>query len=413
MDLPRRLWWLLVAFTGSVLAYFTSFPEHFRAVGVNHYGVWFLDTYAILASNDALARGGIDIYGYNPLDYFGRPHVYPHWWLLLGKLGLTRGDVAWLGFVLGAAFFVAAIAWLRPRQPGELAWNLVVLCSPPVLLALNRGNNDLVIFVLLAPVVPCLLARRAAVRALAIGLIAVAAALKTYPAVAAVVLLAGGSPREVRGRVAAMIAVFALMAVDVARDFAHYGAVVPRPDGLMTFGAANIFIAAGASDPLANGLALATGLVAGMVFWRADFLGAWKIEPEGEREWLGFVLGAALLTGCFFAGMSFAYRWVFAVWMLPLLWRLRGDAGAPRNARRLATVTSVLLTLVLWIDPIASAVLFRHAKALGGESVTRWAGRVFLAEQPVTWALFACLLVFLVRFGRDGWRTLAGRASRV
>lgn len=406
----RVLWWLLVAGAGGMLACLIGSPSLFRVFGVNHYGTWFLDTYAILASNDALAHG-FDVYRYNPLDYFGRPHVYPHWWLLLGRWGLTRGDCAWLGFTWGAAFFVAALTRLRPRSWGELGWNLFVLCSPSVLLALDRGNNDLVLFVMLAPLGPLLLARSTLAQVAAIVLIAVATALKTYPAVAALLLLAGGEPRAVRWRLAAMAAVFAAMAFDLVRDFSHYGGLVPRPDGLMTFGAANLFLLAGADAGWASVASLLVGGAMAVWLWHADLLDGWRPASDSMALWLSLVLGAVLLTGCFFAGMSYAYRWVFSLWMLPLLWQLRADPLAPGRARRLATTTIVLLTITLWMDAMASMVLTVYAKRLGGDLVTFWADRVWQCEQPLTWALFACLMAFLVRFVRDGWATLRGSAG--
>jgi hypothetical protein len=122
----RRLWWLMAGAVGAVLALFAAMPDRFRALGVNHLGPWFLDLYAILASNDALARG-LDPYAHNPLDVFGRPHVYSHWWLSLGSVGLTRDDILWLGAALGTAFVGAALAWLRPRRLGEVVGALAVL----------------------------------------------------------------------------------------------------------------------------------------------------------------------------------------------------------------------------------------------------------------------------------------------
>ena len=64
---PRRLWWLLVAVSGALLLCFACWPDRFRALGVNHLGVWFLDLHAILASCDAVAAG-LDPYAANPLD---------------------------------------------------------------------------------------------------------------------------------------------------------------------------------------------------------------------------------------------------------------------------------------------------------------------------------------------------------
>lgn len=402
---PRAWWWLMVAGFGGVLLCFATWPQMFRLSGVNHLGAWFIDLYAILASCDALAAG-LDPYLPNPLDVFGRPHVYSHWWLGLGRLGFTRADTPMLGFLLGAAFFVAAVFALRPSRWAEWVGAVAVLCSPPVLLALERANNDLVVFVLLAPVVPCLLSPSVAVRLCAVPLILAAAALKVYPLVALALLLAGRDARDTRriGWVAGLLLAVALP--DMVSDFRGYAGLVPDAVGLTTFGARNLFVAV---EPAA-GTARWFGLVAGgLIFagfvW-ADRFVCWKIAPVDRAAWLSFVLGALLLTGCFFAGTSYAYRWVFALWLLPLLWRLPRDAAVPREVRRWAVATAVLLVITLWTDSTWSAVMGWFSRGSPPEKIMAAADRFFLIEQPVTWALFVCLLGFLAHFLREGVRGL-------
>jgi hypothetical protein len=99
----RRLRWILAVVAAAYFSAFGFFPAAFRYLGVNHFGVWFLDSFALLASNDALARG-LDPYAINPLDYFHRPHVYSPWWLHLGDLGLTRADNLRVGLVMAGVF---------------------------------------------------------------------------------------------------------------------------------------------------------------------------------------------------------------------------------------------------------------------------------------------------------------------
>lgn len=404
---PRLWWWVLALLVGTLLADLVARPEHLAIFGVQHYGVWFLDTKAILAASDAAAAGH-DVYRYNPLDPLGRPHVYPHGWLLLGRLGLTRADTALVGFLLGAAFFVVALAGWRPRSWREVAWALVLIGSPPVLLALDRGNNDLAIFVLLAAVAPCLEARREGWGFVAIGLVALAAWLKVYPAVAAAVVLAGAGTREARWRLVATAAAFALVAVDAVPDLRRYGGLVPSESGLMTFGAANLFTYAGADARVGTYLALALGAALAAWLWRWNFTAEWRIGAAQRGAWWRFVLGAAVLTGCFFAGRSYAYRWVFALWLGPLVWAVLNDDAAPRRVRRLAVATGGLLVVALWLDGLASAWLGSRLSVLGREPALRWAERIFFAEQPLTWALFACLLVFLVKFARETLAVLRG-----
>lgn len=405
--MSRRLWWCLVAVVAAVATLFGLHPERFRALGVNFYGVWFLDTFALLASSDAHARG-LDPYVTNALDYFGRPHGYPHWWLRLHDLGLARGDYLWLGCLLAAAFFVAAIAGLRPKTWGQLGIALLVICSPPVLLATNRGNNDLLVFVLLAPVAFCLTAKHPAFDALAVGLIAVAALLKVYPLVAAAALFIGRTP-EVRRRLLLFGVFGAAMALDLFFDLPRYARIIPKPDGLMSFSALNIFEAAGVSSPQASVLSWVAGGMVGVVFWQSGLLKSWDQVEKREPAWPAFVLGASLLTGCFFAGASFAYRWIFCLWLLPWLWAVAWESGTPLRIRRFAIVTLGLLVFVVWSDALASMAILRFVHGQPENAVATWAKRLFVAEQPIVWAFFACLIGWLLPFLAAGVRAALGR----
>lgn len=401
----RALWWTLVVFAGLVLVALSRAPEYLRLLGVNHLGVWFIDLHAILASCDAVAAG-LDPYAYNPLDHFGRVHCYPHWWLLLGSWGVTRADTQWLGFLLVAVFFVSAVAALRPRLIGELFWMLAVLCSPPVLLALERANIDLVVFVLLAPVVPCLMSGRPLVRLMAVPLIVAATMFKVYPLVAAVVLLGAGSGREMRRLIGVGIVLLAVALPDMVGDFQRYARHLPEPEGLMTMGARNLFTSFGLPAGAARWWGALGGAAIIVFFWRIKPLAGWQTTQADRHRWLGGILGAALLTGCFFAGTSYSYRWVFALWLVPLLWQLPREATVPPNVRRWATVTALLLGFALWADAAASWVIGTRFAGESPEKIMLWADRFFYAEQPVIWALFVCLLGFLTHFAEAGVREL-------
>ena len=108
----------------------------------------FLDTDAILAAIDC-HRLGIDVYAVpNPCDPIGRPHVYPPLWLHLDHLSVGRGDLNVIGLTLDLLFFVA-LAVLPPvcNRTGAALF-LCAIVSPSVALALERANNDVLMFVL-------------------------------------------------------------------------------------------------------------------------------------------------------------------------------------------------------------------------------------------------------------------------
>ena len=404
----RRLGCYLGVLAACYFAVFVAYPRLFVFAGVNHYGVLFLDLYAVLASSDAAALG-LDPYAANPLDYFHRPHIYSPWWLHLHDLGLTRADDFRLGLGLVVLFLFLAVRRLRPASAGELGWQLVILCASPVLLAVNRANNDLVIFVLLAPVVPCLLSPRRVVRFAAIGLVALAAGLKFYPAVAALVLVAGAEPREARRRVIAAVLALAFVALTATVDLGRVSTLLPKAEGVMTFGAENLFESLGLAVKSAQRASVALGLALAGAFVVMKPFAGWKIAEADRDAWWSFVLAAALLTGCFFSGTNYAYRWVFALWLAPLLWRLPRDAAAPVAVRRLALITAVLLPLMLWGDPLACAIILLFKAGLPVAVLAHRADVFFAAEQPLVWAFFGCLLGFLVHFLTDALRNLVDR----
>ena len=176
----------------------------------------------------------------------------------------------------------------------------------------------------------------------------------------------------------------------------------------MTFGAGNLIEALGLHGRVAALVALAAGGLIGGFFLRWRGFKDWSIAPENQAAWLSFILGAVLLTGCFFTGTNYAYRWVFAIWLTPFLWQLSRDATAPVQVRALARLTIGLLLVALWADAAASAAVGALIGRVPGPTVVRLADTFFLCEQPLTWALFACLLGFLAQFTREGLRRLFG-----
>lgn len=395
----------LALLTAAYLAAFAWKPKLFFVLGVEHFDRWFVDTFALLASNDAVGRG-LNPYANNPLDYFGRPHVYSHWWLHLRDFGLTRADSQWLGLSLVITFLLAALWRLRPQAPGQLLWYLSVLCCSAVVLAVDRGNNDLVIFILLSPLVPCLLSRHRWVRLLAPFLVMVAAMLKYYPAAAALLMLAYADRSELRSRLLIMLLLLAVAAYSVAGDLAGFGPIAPQPSGLMAFGAVGLFNELGWTGWGPKLVVAGIGLASVLVCWRRQILGDWEPAPSQRSDWLHFMLGSVLLAGCFFTSMNFAYRWIFSIWLAPALWLLPRDPGTPAPVRKLARAAMWLLVLMLWWSPVSCFIVNRFIGVLPGPKIMKLAEWAFLLEQPFDWAFFLCLLVFLTHFTRRGLAAL-------
>ncbi|MCD6051381.1 MAG: hypothetical protein K0Q55_2785, partial [Verrucomicrobia bacterium] len=351
-----RLW--LVTSVGAYYLAFALRPTLFSFFAFSHEFGWFFDSYAILASNDALVAG-LDPWKANPLDPIGRPHVYSHWWFSLSEWGFTRKSNFLLGGGFVAAYFIAAFCWLRVRSKSEFAWSFAMLASPGVVLAVERGNNDLFICALLIPVAVMLTSNRAWVRWMAMVPLLLATGLKFYPALGMLIVLAAPSRKEAwaRGVVAAIL--LGAVMFNLREDFGLLKNLIPAPRGLMTFGSSKIFMYFGVSPNLSSLISFGLGLVIlGLCRpWR--WLAGWSVPAQDRTAWLGMMLGAILLVGCFFAGTSYSYRLIFTVMLMPMLWRLASGVHTPKPVCRLAAVTRILLLVVIWLDAILAFIATR------------------------------------------------------
>jgi hypothetical protein len=280
-------------------------------------------------------RDGVEVTAANPCDPLERPLSYPRLWLAPADLGLGQGATVWLGGGLAAAFLVSAGA-VAARLG---AWDGVVfaaaLCSPSVLLGLERGNPDLLVFVL---VVAAVLLLRRSVRAAAVahGLLLAAALLKLYP-----VLAWGPLLRRPRRRVALGLGgISAAFLVYVAVTWDDVRSVQDRAprDVIFSYGAPILGDRAGGT--VAVVAAVAAVAVALVAVSRAR-----PVAVEGRDLDLLWA-GAGVFVGTFVVAHNYNYRLAFLLLVLPQLLLWARDERPPVPFARLA-LTAVLASLWL------------------------------------------------------------------
>lgn len=396
---PSRLLqprWLLLVLVAAGLLAAVRLPRVFDRLGLPDYGHWFLDSYAILAANDAVAAG-LDPYTSIPLDILKRKHVYSDWWLGLRHLGITRRDNFVFGGLCGLGFLTVALAGLRPRTWREALFAVAVVLSPPVLLALNRANNDLIIFTLLG--LP-LLAWRAPPRPVA-GLwlaaaLAAATGLKYYPVVAVAALPLAYPIRRHGWGLGAAAAAAALLALWGERGSLARGAFA-FPESVHLFGSPELWRDLGLGR--AAVLALSTGVLAAIAwgFVRRGATAGLADDSDPNASARGaFAVGALLLLGCFLAGTSFAYRWIFALWLVPWLW-----TQVRAGHRTVARLALLLILVGVWHDGLYCLVLNAGQFRLPAWTETAWR----YATQPLDWLLMALLAGWLLEAALHRGRT--------
>jgi hypothetical protein len=367
--------------------------------GIHHLTPYFSDLVAVLAAGDA-RQAGLDIYArINPLDPFGRPHVYGPWWTLTSAVGLTRSDAWWLGLLLILAFVGTAALVLRPRTMRGAVIASLLLCAPPVLLGLERGNNDLIIFLLIAIAGWMVNRTRGGAAAAAITL---AAALKIYPIAALPALAAGRITRKAMW--VSLVGTAVLCAAIAAiwwHDYRAALALAPRPTTIFAYGL-DVSLRTWAGLPERH-LAVAFGAIIAMA------AGGFALIRGGEELWRAvplsgtaaafFVSGTAMWCFCYLATINYPYRLVL-LFFPARLW-LQEDSGAiTRSARwQLAGWLAVL-----WIT-VPKRLLAMNSIEQPDGSVPTWLAVTVGFEQALVVVLTLALMV-----GLGGW--LARRCAR-
>ncbi|MBI5382649.1 MAG: DUF2029 domain-containing protein [Opitutae bacterium] len=394
--------------TAGLLA-FVLLPGVQQALGLLDYGRWFLDSYAILASNDAM-RAGLDTAQSNPLDVLHRSHVYSGWWFALGSCGLTREDNFLVGGLWVLGFLAVAGMTLRPRSMREAVWMSVLMLSPPVLLAVNRANNDLVIFALLGIAGLTLVRPGRTGMTIASAAIAVAMGLKLYPAVAACVFGLLRPRRRLVTATALLAGLLVIVGLSIWGDFMRIH--IPAPTGMYTFGAKVLLREVGWTGHLAHGGIVAVFVIVGYVLQRHGWTRG--LGQAGDPAIGLFVIGAAVLVGCFLAGVSFGYRWIFALWTAPWLWQQAHDLEIPQRQRQIAYLAVWLLPVVLWVDGFFCALVNLFAEAVASDLVDQWELIWRGFTQSLVWLFMGLLAGWLAELLVNVWRMLQrGESSHV
>lgn len=370
-------------------------PWLLNKLGLFDYGRWFLDSYAILATNDAVALGH-DPAAPNPLDVFRRPHSYSSWWLHLRHLGLERSDNFLFGSAIVGCFLLTAVPVLRPRDKREAWIGAAVLVSPPVLLALLRANNDLVVFAVLALGV---LALRVSPAWGALGLVlsmVVATGLKFYPLLGVAAFLTLPARQRWWGMV---LAISGSGAVLVSEWSWFQRATIPVPESVYLFGAPAWWRELGiATRPamLMSAIALSAGAVLAA---RRGWTTGLSTEDGRVEERASFALGAALLVGCWLAGISFSYRWVFALLLLPWLWRRWKESGVARTVL-------IIILITVWADGLFCLSVNVGFGPLSEPQLRAAEHWWLIVSQPAVWLLMVFLGGWLLDLGCNGLREI-------
>jgi hypothetical protein len=333
-----------------------------RILGVKPGPLPFFDSEGLLAAVECHRRG-IDVYLANPCDAWGRLDDYSPSWFALVPPGFGTAATAWVGATFDLLFIAALPLLIRPRRAGDLLVCAAAVLSPMTVLALERGNNDLLIFILVLGAALLQAAASRRWRLCSYAVIVAASLLKYYPAILLILAL-----RE-RRRDALLVGAGTATAVAlfVICEHAMIGPALANipvlPYFTASFSARNLpfGLAAGVLALPAPGLfavtlfALLSALALAWLRRAVLLLDSAGLDWDSSAAHLA-AIGGLLMTGCFFAGQNDAYRGIFFLFALAGLLPLCHTAKTAAARRLLAWLVAAILFL-MWGEFIHRAPL--------------------------------------------------------
>ena len=355
-------------------------------------------------------NNNIDVYIADPCDVMNRPHGYSPLWL---RAVFIPTDKVWtmpIGTGIIVAFWMSLFWVVRPANWRELIVFALACTSTMIVYALERGNVDVILFIMLV-VAGVLSTGPLASRILSYALILLAGLLKFYPLIVFLTALRE-RPRTFFAIAAAagliVVGFFYRFRTEIAATLnnAPYGGhaselfgSVNLPVGgpryaLLLFPGLEQF-AWFTTLPVAIMAVLLIVTAVQVIRLARDGKLAAAFAKMPERDAMFLVIGAALIAGCFFAGQSINYRGVHLIFVVAGLVALRRAADA-RATRATLTRALMIVVFLMWEG------LFRQAlpqeAAGGGLAGLAPFGIFWLIREVLWWRLAALLLGVLAIF---------------
>lgn len=342
-----------------------------------HFG----DARVLLSGAESYALG-FDPLVSNPSDPWGRPMNYPRVWQLLGQWGLNQSHTTVIGLMFIGAFLVGV--YLLSDGIGLFAACLMAACilSPSVMFGIERANNDLLMFFLLALAVRIYKPHHH----FALVCIVCSGILKLFPVFGFVILLRE-EPRTCLRRAASYGTIMLAYLATTFRDLLLIREATPQSTRV-AYGI-NIFwmsVRDHFSSPLAIGIAkLASGLaIVAICLLCFRVRGLDPISRDRARGQLDtFRVGCAVYIGSFLLTSNWDYRLMFLLFTVPCLCQWSRDNE--HMAGWLARVALPAILLACWSLGLRALML------KCGFPMAIW----FLLDQTAKWTVLAALsLVF-------------------
>lgn len=337
-------------------------------------------------------RMGIEPSERNPGDPHKRKFNYPTFWRLFFYTGISEDDTIWISALMIGLFFGAVFLFPQNLTPAGAMLLLLIAFSPAAMLLYERGNVDLIVFVLCVLIV--MAAGYSAYAAAA--LLMFAAIVKLFPFFGATVLL-----RESKSRFAWLLAACALILlvyVFITWDSVRASWDLTMRGRDISYGASVIFqrydrLSGNSPHSLENVLGtvpLIVALTVVLIATAAGLRNELPLTADSGRNLAAFRMGASIYVGTFLLGNNWDYRLAFLILAAPQLLEWAGKLGSGRP-RFIPSLVLLALVASCW-----------HFMVWYAPSLAGIREMLFVLDELFNWILLGGLSYLLGR-SAPGW----------
>jgi len=340
------------------VAYFTGTHKYnFNIMTLYHLPIMvpsFADLRVITAAYDS-ANLNYDPTVSNICDPWKRPFNYPQIWMVFSLLGITQKHTNMIGIALAFIFYLCLVCLVIPRTnlKTSIIYILAAL-SPAVILGVERGNTDLIIFVILALALLGLRKNQLLTNVVSYLLILLSSILKIYPIFALNALLKekGKSYLIVLGICVLIFLGYCVLTYDdllmINKNtektiYWSYGNMI-----IFSYWAALAANLSSIDISLLNILTRAASLILSLVTIILAINSYNKLKQD-EKYFTcnyinGFRIGCSIYIGTFLLGYNFYYRLIFLLFCIPQLI----EWSKLKSIISLSHVTLLLIVISMW-----------------------------------------------------------------
>ncbi len=364
----------------------------------------FLDFRLIPGATETF-QAGMDPALSNPYDPAGRLFNYPKIWYLLFPLNINQDDVILISIVLIVLFFLVLFVFPERIRVRDVLLFLPFVFSPACMLLYERGNVDLIFFILSG--ISLMLVNRLPI--VASGIILIAAFFKLFPFFGIVIFFEENKKRFYGffGAITGVFLLYLILNLESLKSswqlteqgtYTSYGVFVIF-DLLYSY-FRYYLLKVMPEDQFQISMSIIPYVFAFLllitIFYFAMRQNAAFPAPSG-RNLAAFRLGAAVYAGTFLLGNNWDYRLAFLLFTIPQLSHcLFVSSGKLRWAY---LVLFIVMAASFW-DP----VIFDYGiQILGG----KYKLKLMLLDEVMNWSMFIGLTYMLIVSSPDWFRTLS------